>query len=58
VKVPNIGILVCDEISAPLGAQHGQYGDMFKRLLAASGARFKLHFYRVYADEFPDDVDS
>lgn len=58
MKLSTIGILVCDEISAPLGAQHGQYGDMFKRLLAASGEHFDLHFYCVYAGEFPDHVDS
>lgn len=53
-----VGILVCDEIGEPLGTRHGQYLDMFKRLLAASGTRVEVTGYRAYADELPPAPDS
>ena len=53
-----IGILICDEIAAPLGTIHGQYGQMFARLLAAQAAQFELVSYRAYADELPSTVDA
>ena len=53
-----IGILICDEVATPLAAAHGQYREMFTRLLADSAAHFELRFYRVYADEFPPAVDA
>ena len=58
MNVQRIGILVCDEVAAPLVARHGQYVDMFARLLASTGLEFELHAYRIYADEFPPAVDS
>ncbi len=58
MNVIRIGILVCDEVAAPLVAQHGQYIDMFARLLAATGIEVELRGYRVHADEFPPSVDS
>ena len=58
VPVRRIGILVCDEVSAPLREIHGQYAEMFTRLLAGTGLRFELVGYRVYADEFPLTVDA
>ena len=53
-----IGILICDEVAAPLAAIHGQYKEMFTHMLASSGPHFELRFYRVYADEFPPTVDA
>ena len=58
MNVQRIGMLVCDEVAAPLIARHGQYVDMFARLLASTGLEIELHAYRVYADEFPPSVDS
>lgn len=58
MNVKRIGILVCDEVAAPLVARHGQYVEMFARLLAASGLEVELQAYRVYADQFPASVDS
>ena len=53
-RIQRLGILVCDEIASPLREVHGQYADMFTRLLADTG--FELVPYRVYAGEFPHDV--
>ncbi len=52
-----IGILLCDEVLAPMEVTHGQYRDMFTRMLANNGHRFELVFYRVYADEFPPTLE-
>lgn len=52
-----MGLLACDEVDAPLAAAHGQYADMFARLLAKPAPRLRLRVYRVYADEFPASVD-
>lgn len=53
-----IGILVCDEVAAPLSEIHGQYAEMFTRLLADTELGLELVCYRVYADEFPLTVDA
>ena len=53
-RAPRLGLLVCDEIATPLREVHGQYPEMFTRLLADTG--FDLVPYRVYAGEFPLSV--
>ncbi len=58
MNIKHIGILLCDEVAAPLGAQYGQYVDMFTRLLGGTGMRFEYRAYRVYTDEFPPALDS
>lgn len=58
VSTRHIGILICDEVVAPMEASHGCYKDMFTRMLASSGRHFELCFYRVYADEFPPSVEA
>jgi GMP synthase-like glutamine amidotransferase len=56
--VRRIGVLICDEVAAPLAKIHGQYAQMFTRLLANTGQCFELIGYRVYADEFPSTVEA
>lgn len=52
-----VGLLACDTVDAPLGETHGQYADMFARLLTSSAPQVELRLYRVHADEFPASVD-
>ena len=49
-----IGILKCGQSPEVLRAEHGDYDDMFRRLLANRG--FDFDSYHVEAMEFPRDV--
>ncbi len=58
VTTRRIGILLCDEVAAPMEATHGQHAEMFTRMFARSSPPVELSFFRVYADEFPPAVDA
>jgi GMP synthase-like glutamine amidotransferase len=58
LKARRIGVLICDEVLAPMETSFGRYKDMFTRMLANSGRDFEVLFYRVYADEFPPTVEA
>lgn len=51
-----IGILQCGHAHDDIAAQHGDYTDMFQRLLA--GNEFEFQTYSVVDMEFPDSIDA
>lgn len=48
-----IGVLVCDSVREPLSARHGEYSDMFARLLSAVRPDLEIVPYPIYAGEYP-----
>ena len=51
-----IGILACDAVREPLLGRHGDYPDMFERLLAPRLPAARFVTYRVHEDEYPAAV--
>ncbi|MBI4694686.1 MAG: GMP synthase [Gammaproteobacteria bacterium] len=51
-----IGILACDAVREPLLGRHGDYPDMFERLLAPQLPAAHFVTYRVHEDEYPGAV--
>jgi len=53
-----LGILTCDQVREHLADRHGEYPDMFTRLLHAVRPSLEIVPYRVYANEFPAQIDA
>lgn len=53
-----IGILNCGQVRDDLIARHGEYPDMFARLLRDIDPTLRFRSYRVFADELPPDADA
>jgi GMP synthase-like glutamine amidotransferase len=49
----SLGILACGQVREDLVATHGEYPEMFARLLASVAPTLKTTAYRIYADEYP-----
>lgn len=56
-SVQKIGILTAGQVRPELIARHGEYADMFTRLLTAVDPSLRTVAYRVYADEYPGAID-
>lgn len=52
-----IGILTCDAVREPLAARHGEYHQMFERLLTAVRPELEIVPFRVYEGEYPARLD-
>ncbi|CCN73352.1 putative GMP synthase-Glutamine amidotransferase [Vibrio nigripulchritudo SFn118] len=51
-----IGILICDDVNPALEPEHGNYKEMFSRLLHAVDDSIELAFYWVNHRQFPEDI--
>jgi len=56
-SVRKIGVLTAGQVRHELVAHHGQYPDMFTRLLTAADPNLQTVAYRVYAEEYPSAID-
>ncbi|WDE05767.1 GMP synthase [Thalassomonas viridans] len=52
-----LGLLLCDDVMAPLQAEFGGYGQMFTRLLRQVCPELVLTVYDVRQGEFPQNPD-
>ncbi|HIF63759.1 MAG TPA: GMP synthase [Deltaproteobacteria bacterium] len=52
-----IGILLTDSVQPALAATHGQYSDMFARLLGGVDPSLQFACWDVHRGEFPDSID-
>ncbi|WP_417598880.1 glutamine amidotransferase-related protein [Oceanospirillum sp.] len=52
-----LGILITDNGPAPLLEQHGNFADLFERLLNGSDVAFEYRHYSVIDGEFPASLD-
>ncbi len=53
-----LGILTCDQVREHLAGTHGEYPDMFTRLLHQVRPGLDIVPYQVHAGEFPDRIDA
>lgn len=51
-----IGVLQCDHVDSDLTAQHGDYSDMFSRLIHKQDNNVEISLYDLPADQFPVDL--
>ena len=51
--LPRLGIIACDRVWEPLRSIHGDYADLYARLLRDAGAKFELREYAAHAGELP-----
>jgi len=54
----NIGILQCDKVREALAGQHGQYPDMFIKLLKQVDPSLTFTIYDVEQTDLPDNIDA
>lgn len=52
----SLGILVCGPVREDLIARHGEYPEMFTRLLKAEAPTLTIASYCSYADEYPETL--
>jgi len=57
VKKLKIGILICDHINAALKEEFVSYPKMFDELLSQLEGQFKIKYYFVVDNEFPQDIN-
>lgn len=57
VMAMKIGILICDNVRPELEAEHGNYKQMFRKLLHSIDDTLDLRFYWVNHREFPQDIN-
>ena len=51
--LPRLGIIACDRVWEPLRSIHGDYADLYARLMRDAGASFDLREYAAHAGELP-----
>ncbi|KTC81583.1 glutamine amidotransferase-related protein [Legionella brunensis] len=53
----NIGILLCDHVGEKFSKEHGQYPDMFARLLHQVDPTLTFSIYEAQRGQLPSDLD-
>ncbi len=54
----SLGILACGQVREDLVTRHGEYPEMFTRLLSTVAPTLEIATYRCYANEYPATVDA
>lgn len=54
----NIGILLCDRVGEQFSTEHGQYPDMFAKLLHRADPTLTFSIYDAEQGELPDQIDA
>ncbi|MCM2129937.1 glutamine amidotransferase-related protein [Larsenimonas rhizosphaerae] len=53
----HIGLLQCDDISPAIAKEHGNYPEMYQRLLRQADPALTFETWRIHEDELPDSLD-